>query len=371
MLVQNSEEFQKKYLIECPKKRLWLYYINEEGEWHTEKDLYMDNVPNVFTPSISLETSKIQLIAMKYSLNGTFLGLTKINSNDLHLCQESDIEEDIAFIIGTRVERVCIRSLQYLWQSSELVFFDLYLINNQNKTELYPIPVLIRNIVVNGELVNMEKDMSKWRLVRRFFLTDHISGIEEETNLNHKHNQPVAKVFRYASEVSLKIVFKSEGKPGTIYPPLLVISYAEATPDDYMKNKKLHIFAFAWSVLQTYSWFRRSGKHAADLVTVGKFIIFMSGNLGKDVMYTLLPTSQQEDFLSVYIGIAFALKALQLIHLLVVQCNIDIFYIDWERPRVRTSSVSARTATTSKNIAETPAGADHKKSSTNFLKSHS
>ncbi|GFT73874.1 hypothetical protein NPIL_460851 [Nephila pilipes] len=402
----------KKYLLECPRKQLWLYYIDEEGEWHTEKDLFRDNVPNILTPSLAQESSKLHIFAMKYALNGTFLGLIKITSDDLHLCQESDIDDDIAFTVGTRFERTCTRSLQYLWQSSELIYYDLYLANNQNKSELYPIPVLIRNIVLNGEFVNMGKDMSKWRLVRRFFLTDHISGIEDETNLNDKHNQPVAKVFRYVSEMSLKITFKSEEIPGTIYPPLLTISYAEATPDDYMKDKKmkfsvsyevnqdhakksvkiavsvLSTMAFAWSILQTYSWFRRSGKHAVDLVTLGKFLVFMSGNLStvffivmfctclywfsffkrQDVIYTILPTQEQEDFLSVYIGIAFALKAVHLIHLLFVQCSIDIFYIDWERPRVRASSVSARTATTSKSIAETAAGADTKKSSGNILK---
>ncbi|GFW13235.1 hypothetical protein TNCV_4121341 [Trichonephila clavipes] len=404
----------KKYLLECPRKQLWLYYIDEEGEWHTEKDLYRDNVPNIFSPSLTQESSKLHIFAMKYALNGTFLGLIKLKSDDLHLCQESDIDEDIAFTVGTRFERTCTRSLQYLWKSSELFYYDLYLANNQNKSELYPIPVIIRNIVFNGEFVNMGKDMSKWRLVRRFFLRDHISGIEDETNLKDTLNQPVAKVFRYVSEISLKITFKSEEIPGTIYPPVLTISYSEATPDDYMKDKKvtmkfsvayelnqestkksvkiavsvLSTMAFAWSILQTYSWFRRSGKHAVDLVTLGKFLVFMSGNLStvffivmfctclywfsffkrQGVIYTVLPTQVQEDFLSVYIGIAFALKAVHLIHILFVQCSIDIFYIDWERPRVRASSVSARVATTSKSVAETSAGADTKKSSGNLLK---
>ncbi|CAL1292605.1 unnamed protein product [Larinioides sclopetarius] len=398
----------KKYLNDCPKRPVWLYYINEDGEWHTVEDLYKKNVPNVFTPSLSQESSRLHFVAVKYSLNGTFLGLNKIKSNNLNLCQESDIEEDIAFIIGTRVERTCTRSLQDLWKS-EINFFDLYLASNQNQSHLYPIPVLIRNIIINGEHVNLGKDMSKWRLVRRFFLIDHISGIEEEAYISDKHNHPFAKTFRYASEVSLKITFISDKQPGMIYPPLLTIVYSEARPDDYFRDKKVTVkfsvsyemgqesvmqsvkiaasvlstLAFAWSILQTFSWFRRSGKHAVDLLTLGKFLVFMSGNLAtvffivmfctclywfsffkrQDVIYAILPSPEAEHFLTVYIGIAFALKAIQLIHLLFVQCSIDIFYIDWERPRARASSVSARTATTSKNIAETPAGFDHKKSS--------
>ncbi|GFR21022.1 hypothetical protein TNCT_281801, partial [Trichonephila clavata] len=403
----------KKYLLECPRKQLWLYYMMKKANGILKK-IYIEIMCLIYFSTLTQESSKLHIFAMKYALNGTFLGLIKIKSDDLHLCQESDVDEDIAFTVGTRFERTCTRSLQYLWKSSELFYYDLYLANNQNKSELYPIPVIIRNIVLNGEFVNMGKDMSKWRLVRRFFLRDHISGIEDETNLKDIHNQPVAKVFRYVSEISLKIRFKSEEIPGTIYPPVLTISYAEATPDDYMKDKKvtmkfsvsyelnqestmksvkiavsvLSTMAFAWSILQTYSWFRRSGKHAVDLVTLGKFLVFMSGNLStvffivmfftclywfsffkrQDVIYTVLPTQVQEDFLSVYIGIAFALKAVHLIHILFVQCSIDIFYIDWERPRVRASSVSARVATTSKNVAETSAGADTKKSSGNLLK---
>ncbi|GFS38579.1 hypothetical protein TNIN_398981 [Trichonephila inaurata madagascariensis] len=306
----------KKYLLECPRKQLWLYYIDEEGEWHTEKDLYRDNVPNIFSPSLTQESSKLHIFAMKYALNGTFLGLIKIKSDDLH----------------------CTRSLQYLWKSSELFYYDLYLANNQNKSELYPIPVIIRNIVLNGEFVNMGKDMSKWRLMK--------------FSVSYELNQESTKK-------SVKIAVSV-----------------------------LSTMAFAWSILQTYSWFRRSGKHAVDLVTLGKFLVFMSGNLStvffivmfctclywfsffkrQDVIYTVLPTQVQEDFLSVYIGIAFALKAVHLIHILFVQCSIDIFYIDWERPRVRASSVSARVATTSKNVAETSTGADTKKSSGNLLK---
>lgn len=44
-----------------------------------------------------------------------------------------------------------------------------------------------------------------------------------------------------------------------------------------------------------------------------------------------------------------------------VQCNINIFFIDWERPRVKISSTSGRLASGSKNVAES--SADGKKSS--------
>lgn len=32
-------------------------------------------------------------------------------------------------------------------------------------------------------------------------------------------------------------------------------------------------------------------------------------------------------------GAAFALKALQIVHMIIMQCTLDIFLIDWEKPR--------------------------------------
>ncbi|KFM66491.1 Meckelin, partial [Stegodyphus mimosarum] len=150
----------------------------------------------------------------------------------------------------------------------------------------------------------------------------------------------------------------------------------------------LSSLALIWSVIQTWSWFRRSDKHAFDLVSLGKFIIFMSGNLAtvffivmfcvslkwflffkrQSVLHTLLPSVEQEKFLGIYLGIALAMKAIQLIHLLAVQCSINIFFIDWERPRVRASTTSTRNVTSSKNVAETSAGSDTKKSNSSALK---
>ena len=57
----------------------------------------------------------------------------------------------------------------------------------------------------------------------------------------------------------------------------------------------------------------------------------------------------------------YILQAFQLIHLLAVQCNINIFFIDWERPRVKASSTSGRLSSNTKNVAES--SADGKKTS--------
>jgi meckelin len=61
------------------------------------------------------------------------------------------------------------------------------------------------------------------------------------------------------------------------------------------------------------------------------FLVFKN----QSVIHTLLLTSDQERLLIVYIIIAFFLKLLHLIHELLVIGTIDIFFIDWERPKKR------------------------------------
>lgn len=48
-----------------------------------------------------------------------------------------------------------------------------------------------------------------------------------------------------------------------------------------------------------------------------------------------LPNS--DSFILSYVAAAFVLKFLDLVHLLAVQCNVDIFFIDWEHPKFRTT----------------------------------
>ena len=83
-----------------------------------------------------------------------------------------------------------------------------------NDNELYPVPVLVDNIKVNGDNVNQKSDRSKWKLTRRFFLVDNLSGRNDLTK------DPV--VIQYAS--SVEILYRLRGD-GQIYPPLLKIKY--------------------------------------------------------------------------------------------------------------------------------------------------
>uniref|UniRef100_UPI00398F5FE8 meckelin isoform X4 n=1 Tax=Pristiophorus japonicus TaxID=55135 RepID=UPI00398F5FE8 len=107
------------------------------------------------------------------------------------------------------------------------------------------------------------------------------------------------------------------------------------------------------SVLKTASWKRRIGSPMIDIPTVWKFLLFYAGDLanaffivtfgtglywltffkGQQIVSVVLPTPSQESYFISCVASAFALKLLQLLHKLAHQLTVDIFFIDWERPK--------------------------------------
>ena len=47
----------------------------------------------------------------------------------------------------------------------------------------------------------------------------------------------------------------------------------------------------------------------------------------------MIPDEDGESFLRAFIGSTFALQFLSVVHMFIEQCSVDIFFLDWERPR--------------------------------------
>jgi meckelin len=112
--------------------------------------------------------------------------------------------------------------------------------------------------------------------------------------------------------------------------------------------------AFIWSIIRTWGWNKRSGKINSDIVTVFKFLMYVCGSVGnaffvvfvgvciwwlvvfkgQTFAYILTPQESQESVFRLLLIVAFALKALDVIHLIFVQVSYDIFVVDWEKPKV-------------------------------------
>ena len=115
----------------------------------------------------------------------------------------------------------------------------------------------------------------------------------------------------------------------------------------------LSAFALLWSAMETWSWSRRSGKSGIDPLTLAKLIMNTCGNLAhvflavvfftslfwfiffkqQNFIHAILPTPDQETLIKNYVISIFALKIVDIGHLLFTQMSVDVFLVDWEQPK--------------------------------------
>jgi len=100
-------------------------------------------------------------------------------------------------------------------------FFDLYV--QASDGSLIDVPVLVTNLRDADGLTPNTLESSSWRLTRRFFMYDTISGIEE---VNGFTNLSTPSIVRWASDVKLKTMLDPDVS-SNIYIPYLEITYSE------------------------------------------------------------------------------------------------------------------------------------------------
>ncbi|XP_061531241.1 meckelin-like isoform X1 [Phycodurus eques] len=139
------------------------------------------------------------------------------------------------------------------------------------------------------------------------------------------------------------------------------------------------------SVLKTASWQRRMASAAIDLRIVWTFVLFYAGDVANVLVLVtvatglywltihkaqqqvsvVLPLPHQEKHFVTYVICAFALKvsqwtddpraseakAVQFLHKLTVQLSVDVFFIDWERPRTTASRTAAGTTQQKRDLS--------------------
>ncbi|CAF2625636.1 unnamed protein product [Rotaria sp. Silwood2] len=112
------------------------------------------------------------------------------------------------------------------------------------------------------------------------------------------------------------------------------------------------------AIIQTWAWFSKSGKEVIDLSTLGKLLLNFLGILstviflvmaGVSVWWLIFfkkqydntfesETSSQQNIFKILFIVSFILKTVDIIHLIIRQTIIDIFFIDWERPKTADSN---------------------------------
>ncbi|XP_039593235.1 meckelin isoform X1 [Polypterus senegalus] len=351
----------------------WLFYGEQPGL--ASRVISTDFIPISFGFKSPVQDTRLQFIAAVYSAEGNFLKWQNTEGGTLQLCPDTAVKLNAAFNFGTTYRQTCILPLsKILTDFAEPVFYDIYIHfkSSDGVSSLWAVPVLNLNLQYNGKFVNLGNNMNDWYLTRRLFLVDALSGREGT-------NQP--KVIRVATKLNISIRLAPNTHKGLIYPPLVTVFYSEIlveNPDvqmvpisfsvEYgMKQGEDEIqsdialgvlggLAILYSLIKTASWKRRVGSPLIDLQTILKFLLFYAGDLGnvffivtvgmglywliffktieaQQFVSVLLPLPEQEKTFSTYIGCAFVLKAIHFVHKILTQLSIDIFFIDWERPR--------------------------------------
>ncbi|KAM6281994.1 meckelin isoform 1-T1 [Porphyrio hochstetteri] len=350
----------------------WLYYGDQPGL--ASQVLEANNFPSIFSFKGTDKDVKLQFVAASFDAAGNFLKWQGLEGGILQLCPDTQTKLNAAYAFGTTYQQSCKISLsKILLEFANPVFYDLFLEYNGDDGQqyLWAVPVLNLNLQYSEMFVNQGVNMNNWLLTRRFFLVDALSGKENDLG-------KLPRVIRIASKITISIRLVSHTQRGTIYPPLVTIAYTDVLVQNpetqsvmvsfsvsYEMNQSeaqvqtditlgvLGGLAVLWSLLKTAGWKRRTGNSVIDLQTLFKFLLFYAGDLAnvffiitvgtgiywlvffkaQQFVSVLLPLpSEEEDFVT-YIACAFSLKALQFLQLLVSQLTIDIFFIDWERPK--------------------------------------
>lgn len=200
------------------KNMAWLYYIQDALTVLEDKN----TVDMLVTFDPNSEDEKVNELAFtlaEFYLNGTFIGYKNL-TDQLVLCPHEYTVGSKYRKFGTNVQVTCTLDLTSYITYSETTFFELYLFISN--TSLIDIPVLVKNYKdADGGSPNESSDESKWKLVRKFFIYDNISGKE---GTDAYVNGDKATVLQYMRTATLRVKLIND-QDQKIYVPLLILDY--------------------------------------------------------------------------------------------------------------------------------------------------
>ena len=321
------------------------------------------------------QNSLLNFISAEYSLNGSLLRTGNFDVNRLQLCNILSVDSEtpqVSPFSATNFQQSCSINLKSLLNfGASPVFYDLFLQYASN-SKMLPVPVQTLNYIdpTTGTQINRDSNLNNHKLQRRFFLVESVSSVAAQN--------AQAKYVRYAKSIVLYFGLVENQNQGKLYPPFVIIDYDFASTDDLTKSvtvnfqiqylmnldSQVHaiwisvgILAFLsilWAIFRSWIWSRRSGKLAVDVISLFKFLMFLITGLsnvffvvtigvsfywlifykGQNLAYVLLPQSYQEySFIAVLI-LSLIFKFIDVLYLILVQCSYDVFFIDWERPKI-------------------------------------
>ncbi|KAK6982489.1 Meckelin [Biomphalaria glabrata] len=321
-----------------------------------------------------------------YALDGSFEGFETLTASSLHLCNAEEKTINAAFQFGTYFKHSCSISALSLWNQVKypLKFYEIYLkytdtSQSPQKEVLYRIPIKIQNFKINGQNQALNSDIRYWQLMRRFFLVDSVTPTPVLFQSGTTCATQGASYVRYVKSIHLYIDLIRDQADGLINVPYFEIEYGDISralacdganiqvsfqvsytmsQSSYNRNFQIATgvlcsLGLLYAGFRTYVWSRRAGRISIDFPTLANFIFYLCSSLSncffcivfgiafyffifykrQNVVFLVhLEGQPYQEWMALFAA-AFALKALALIHMIVMQCSVDLFMIDWERPK--------------------------------------
>lgn len=178
----------------------------------------------------------INFVLAVYTLNGSFVGFED-GLNSLQMCKDRPSKMAAASKFATTYQSSCSVAVKDLMKVP-MFLYDMFLVL---EGELYPVPVLMENYVVDDENVNEGSDRDVWKLTRRFYVVDNLIGISPGGNQELQY-------IRYAPKIEVNIRLRSSD--GEIYPPMLRIKYeaVDLKDEDELNSNKDMSFAVTYEM---------------------------------------------------------------------------------------------------------------------------
>uniref|UniRef100_A0A8W7K9J5 Meckelin n=1 Tax=Anopheles albimanus TaxID=7167 RepID=A0A8W7K9J5_ANOAL len=328
----------------------------------------------------------LNLTLVSYDLSGHLRQFREMRFHDLNLCERYDASQEQRIRFGQRYHRSCRLNLpQLLHDFAQPEFLTLYVNYYEQRVRLMrPVPMHIRNAFSQ----NTDPEPERWQLVKRFLLVDSVSGANELFKTGKSPYGPVDMrgqyyFIRYVKKVHVELKLHPDHTkhPNRVSIPLIRLEYGllnvsvtqfpffGQTVDfefnvsftkTYSYTSLLEILlpiftllAFSITILQSYCYKLRQNKLYYDMEIFWNFVIYLGSYLGtaflvvvciivlhvfftyktQTTIHLLLPLEIQ-NVVEVFVYVAFAFKLLKLLRVFGHMANVDIFFIDWERPKI-------------------------------------
>lgn len=348
----------------------WLYYEDSPSDVRDD-DGIVTPVSFAANPGEGY-VSTLQFSLSVTALNGTWLGLREL-SDELALCRS---EAEITWRrFGTDQQIECQVDVTNMAGSNKPVFYDLWY-QDGSADSLYPVPILVRNLQADAVTVNDDNNEDNDQFVRRMFVADALTSKSTETG--------AAPFVTFASELSvlvrkrgtdnifvpefnvrystINVASASSGATEADLPPVMASATWDAryTMDFGAWTETFTVLwivglvlaTLAW-LFNTYVWARRQQNAAVDgpfmlhtialavsslaqvwsLLTIAVAFYWLVAFKLQESVWVVMPEDGQISGWRTIVIVAAVGMCIHVLAIVLRQSNVDVFFIDWEKPR--------------------------------------